>query len=62
MAGNDLLEIEKFEVFLDEKVKLKDLGTLKFFLGLKVARSSEGIFLNQRGYAPLVKRQWLLNF
>lgn len=44
-----VLNISK-EVF-DSQFRLKDLGNLKYFLGLEVARSSKGIAISQRKYS-----------
>eukprot|EP00261_Vitis_vinifera_P036814 XP_019078057.1 PREDICTED: uncharacterized protein LOC109123274 [Vitis vinifera] len=39
LASDSILEIERLETFLDAKFTIKDLGPLKYFLGLEVARS-----------------------
>ena len=51
LACNDIHAIEELKVFLDQEFKLKDLGNLKFFLGLEVNRSDKGISLCQKKYA-----------
>jgi len=51
LAGINLQYIEETKQFLAKQFKLKDLGQLKYFLGIEVARSSTGISLSQRKYA-----------
>ncbi|CAM8879909.1 unnamed protein product [Rhodiola kirilowii] len=43
--------ITSVKQFIHSKFKIKDLGQLHYFLGIEVARSHTGIFLNQRKYA-----------
>lgn len=38
MASNNLKVVSEFKTFLHDQFKLKDLGPLKYFLGLEVAR------------------------
>lgn len=51
IGGNDLESNEQFKKELTNQFNLKDLGSLKYFLGLEVARTSEGISICQRKYA-----------
>ncbi|GJR49659.1 ribonuclease H-like domain-containing protein [Tanacetum coccineum] len=48
ITGNNVYEIEKFKVYLKSKFMIKDLGKLKYFLGIKVIDINRGICLNQR--------------
>lgn len=50
IATNSESEASELKEFLDNKFKLKDLGCLKYFLGIEVARSSLGISICQQNY------------
>ena len=50
ITGNDNKSINKVKDFLASCFKLKDIGPLKNFLGVEVARSKAGISINQRKY------------
>ena len=50
LTGNNMAEIQTITILLDREFKVKDLGDLKFFLGLEIARTSKGIHLCQRKY------------
>ncbi|XP_016200120.1 uncharacterized protein LOC107641128 [Arachis ipaensis] len=50
LIGNDIGEINSIKQDLDDKFKIKDLGDLKYFLGMEVARSNSAIHIYQRKY------------
>ena len=50
ITGNNLKEIECLEQHLDKNFQVKQLGPLKYFLGIEFARSSEGILMTQQKY------------
>ncbi|XP_021753783.1 uncharacterized protein LOC110719189 [Chenopodium quinoa] len=49
--GNDKNSLSKFKAYLGNCFKIKDLGVLKYFLGLKVAQSKQGFYICQRKYS-----------
>ncbi|XP_019177874.1 PREDICTED: uncharacterized protein LOC109173072 [Ipomoea nil] len=50
VAGNNPVQINQLKQFLDRSFKIKDLGQLNFFLGIKAFRNSKGLNICQRKY------------
>jgi hypothetical protein len=48
LAGTCLKEFDSLKQALDKTFRIKNVGELKYFLGLEVARSARGISLCQR--------------
>ena len=49
ITEDDTKEIDNLK-HLQKHFQTKDLGSLKYFLGIDVARSKKGIFLSQKKY------------
>lgn len=50
IAGTHLTQIQLLKDKLHAEFTIKDLGPLKYFLGIEVTRDAAGILLNQRKY------------
>lgn len=50
ITGNDKGEMEQLRQKLFVEFEMKDLGRLKYFLGIEVLRSERGIFICQKKY------------
>jgi hypothetical protein len=51
ITGNSDADIFDLKKLLKQKFEMKDLGELRYFLGIEVIQSPEGIWLLQRQYA-----------
>ena len=47
ISGNDATAVQRVKKYLSSCFHMKDLGQLKYFLGIEVARNAEGVFLCQ---------------
>lgn len=50
ISGNNLENIKTTKLQLKEKFDIKDLGYLKYFLGIEVTCSNQGLSISQRKY------------
>lgn len=50
ITGDDVKETDSLRENLFSEFSMKDLGPLKYFLGIEVLRSKRGIFISQRKY------------
>nr|KAJ0198111.1 hypothetical protein LSAT_V11C700366270 [Lactuca sativa] len=50
IAGNDLDHIKQTKIQLDKAFSIKDLGQLRYFLGIEVEKTLDSLVLSQRKY------------
>ncbi|KAL8149357.1 hypothetical protein AgCh_006393 [Apium graveolens] len=50
LSGNDFSLIKSLKALLHERFSIKDLGAVKFYLGLEVLRNNQGFFLSQHKF------------
>jgi len=51
ITGNSSQLIQEAKDTLNQNFKMKDLGNLRYFLGIEILKSKDGLLLNQRKYA-----------
>lgn len=50
VIGKDDMEITRLKSNLAKEFEIKYLGSLKYFLGIEVVKSKQGIIISQRKY------------
>ena len=63
ITGDNKKGIDDLKRYLQNSFRTKDLGKLRYFLGIEVAQFKEGISLSQRKYVlDILKKTSLLSF
>ncbi|GAU36022.1 hypothetical protein TSUD_211600 [Trifolium subterraneum] len=57
-TGNDSKMMEEFKSSMKEKFAMTDLGKMKYFLGVEVSQSLQGIFIHQHKYASEILKRF----
>jgi len=61
ITGDDIVEIVNLKKYLAQEFEVKNLGQLKYFLGIEISRGPKGVFLSQRKYVlDLLKETGML--
>lgn len=61
ITGDYLEEIKELKLILGREFEIKDLGQLKYFLGMEIARSRTGIYVSKRKHTlDLFEETYLL--
>lgn len=50
VTGDDTEEMKRLQEYLSSEFEMKDLGGFKYFLGIEVVHSRDGIYLSHRKY------------
>lgn len=50
IMGPHMSDIKEVKESLNNVFTIKDLGPVKYFLGLEIARSTDGMFISQQKY------------
>ena len=62
ICGNSATEIDKLKSMLSSHFHMKDLGTLRYFLGIEIDRTPAGFFISQAKYTlDLLKEYGMIN-
>ena len=63
LTDDDRYKLDKLNKELAKDFEINDLGASKYFLGMEIVRSKEGIFVTQRKYTiDLLSETSLLGF